>query len=200
MMKVNKCTVLSLDYMYQKIIRKVYSNYSSLLSSENSLYEEKIDLEILQTQGYSANSVKYRIAQLEFGDVQRDVEQKKRDLEQSIVEFSSKCGLQNPLQLSLLANVEFAFVDEDFASLYPMQKFDDVEQAEWDLNMLQSQILAEKAFNIYMDANYILNDLQEIELHKLYSPNLTLSKEDIQKNEENQTFRRTSIVKSMIAY
>ena len=115
-------------------------------------------MEILQTQGYSANSVKYRIAQLEFGDVQRDVEQKKRDLEQSIVEFSSKCGLQNPLQLSLLANVEFAFVDEDFASLYPIQKFDDVEQAEWDLNMLQSQILAEKAFNIYMDANYILND------------------------------------------
>jgi hypothetical protein len=150
--------ILNIEIEFYKTLKSIYSNYSSLLSSENSLYEEKIDLELLQTQGYSANSVKYRIAQLEFGDVQRDVEQKKRDLEQSIVEFSSKCGLQNPLQLSLLANVEFAFVDEDFASLYPMQKFDDVEQAEWDLNMLQSQILAEKAFNIYMDANYILND------------------------------------------
>ena len=32
---------------------------------------------------------------------------------------------------------------------------------------------------------YILNDLQAIELHKLYSPNLTLSKEDIEKNEKN---------------
>ena len=32
---------------------------------------------------------------------------------------------------------------------------------------------------------YILNDLQEIELHKLYSPNLTLSKEDIEKNEQS---------------
>ena len=150
--------ILNIEIEFYKTLKSIYSNYSALLSSENSLYEEKIDLEILQTQGYSANSVKYRIAQLEFGDVQRDVEQKKRDLEQSIVEFSSKCGLQNPLQLSLLANVEFAFVDEDFASLYPMQKFDDVEQAEWDLNMLQSQILAEKAFNISMDANYIKND------------------------------------------
>ena len=33
---------------------------------------------------------------------------------------------------------------------------------------------------------YILNDLQELELHKLYSPNLTLSSEDIEKNEKNK--------------
>ncbi len=33
---------------------------------------------------------------------------------------------------------------------------------------------------------YILSNLQEIELNKLYSPNLTLSKEDIKKNEDNK--------------
>ena len=33
---------------------------------------------------------------------------------------------------------------------------------------------------------YILNDLQEIELHKLYSPNLTLSPEAIESNEQNK--------------
>ena len=33
---------------------------------------------------------------------------------------------------------------------------------------------------------YIVNNLQEIELHKLYSPNLTLSEEDIKKNEDSQ--------------
>ena len=33
---------------------------------------------------------------------------------------------------------------------------------------------------------YILNDLQEIELHKLYSPNLSLSTEDIKKNADSQ--------------
>lgn len=33
---------------------------------------------------------------------------------------------------------------------------------------------------------YILNDLQEIELHKLYSPNLSLSPEDIKKNADSQ--------------
>ena len=33
---------------------------------------------------------------------------------------------------------------------------------------------------------YILNDLQEIELHKLYSPNLTLSPEDIKKNQDSK--------------
>ena len=34
-------------------------------------------------------------------------------------------------------------------------------------------------------SGYILNDLQEIELHKLYSPKLTLSPEDIEKNEQS---------------
>lgn len=33
---------------------------------------------------------------------------------------------------------------------------------------------------------YILNDLQEIELHKLYSPNLTLSAEDVKKTEDSK--------------
>lgn len=33
---------------------------------------------------------------------------------------------------------------------------------------------------------FIVNDIQEIELHKLYSPNLTLSKEDIEKNSKNK--------------
>ena len=35
-------------------------------------------------------------------------------------------------------------------------------------------------------SGYIVNNLQEIELHKLYSPNLTLSEEDIKKNEDSQ--------------
>lgn len=34
---------------------------------------------------------------------------------------------------------------------------------------------------------YIINNLQELELHKLYKPNVSLSVEDIEKNEKNQT-------------
>ena len=33
---------------------------------------------------------------------------------------------------------------------------------------------------------YILNNLQEVELHKLYTPNLTLSAEDVKKNSDNK--------------
>lgn len=44
----------------------------------------------------------------------------------------------------------------------------------------------EKGVLIKKVNGYILNSLQEIELNKLYSPNITLSKEDIQKNENNK--------------
>ena len=44
----------------------------------------------------------------------------------------------------------------------------------------------EKGVLIKKVNGYILNNLQEIELNKLYSPNLTLSKEDIKKIEDNK--------------
>ena len=44
----------------------------------------------------------------------------------------------------------------------------------------------EKGVLIKKVNGYIVNNLQEIELHKLYSPNLTLSEEDIKKNEDSQ--------------
>ena len=44
----------------------------------------------------------------------------------------------------------------------------------------------EKGILIKKVNGYILNDLREIELNKLYSPNLTLSKEDIKKNEDSK--------------
>ena len=44
----------------------------------------------------------------------------------------------------------------------------------------EKNILTKKA------SGYIVNNLQEIELHKLYSPNITLSEEDINKNANNQ--------------
>ena len=50
----------------------------------------------------------------------------------------------------------------------------------------------EKGVLIKKVNGYILNNLQEIELHKLYSPNLTLSKEDIKKN-ENSKYRAKAI-------
>lgn len=37
---------------------------------------------------------------------------------------------------------------------------------------------------------YIVNNLQEIELHKLYKPNVSLSVEDIERNEKNETRAR----------
>lgn len=37
---------------------------------------------------------------------------------------------------------------------------------------------------------YLINNLQEIELHKLYKPNVSLSCEDIEKNEKNETRAR----------
>ena len=44
----------------------------------------------------------------------------------------------------------------------------------------------EKGVLIKKVNGYILNNLQEIELHKLYSPNITLSAEDIKKNEDSK--------------
>ena len=56
------------------------------------------------------------------------------------------------------------------------------------LQVIQSSLSywEEKGVIIKKLNGYILNNLQEIELNKLYTPNLTLSKEDIKKNEDSK--------------
>ncbi len=56
------------------------------------------------------------------------------------------------------------------------------------LNNIQAALnfWEEKGVLTKKPSGYILNNLQEIELHKLYSPNLTLSKEKIKENEESK--------------
>ena len=59
-------------------------------------------------------------------------------------------------------------------------------------NAIQSALVywEEKGVLTKKANGYILNDLQEIELNKLYSPNLTISPETIEKNEKNKTRAR----------
>lgn len=45
------------------------------------------------------------------------------------------------------------------------------------------------------ELGFIINNLQEIELHKLYKPNVSLSTEDIEKNEKNRT--RISLIETI---
>ena len=56
------------------------------------------------------------------------------------------------------------------------------------INIIQSSLVfwEEQGVLTKKINGYILNDLQEIELHKSYSPNLTLTPEAIEKNEKNQ--------------
>jgi DnaD/phage-associated family protein len=56
------------------------------------------------------------------------------------------------------------------------------------LNILQASLnfWEEKGVITKKLNGFILNNLQEIELHKLYSPNITLSKEKLEENEENK--------------
>lgn len=57
----------------------------------------------------------------------------------------------------------------------------DLQTIQTALNYWEEKGVLTKQVN-----GYIINNLQEIELHKLYSPNLTLSQEDIKRNEKNK--------------
>ncbi len=57
----------------------------------------------------------------------------------------------------------------------------DIQTIQTALNYWEEKGLLTKQLN-----GYIINNLSEIELHKLYSPNLTLSQEDIERNEKNK--------------
>lgn len=82
------------EYDFYNHLKNIYSEYASLLSSQNTLYEEKIDLEAIVVQGYGTQSAKYRTAQLEMLNASHTVEEKKRSLQRMIERFAEKCSLQ----------------------------------------------------------------------------------------------------------
>lgn len=148
----------SVEYDFYNQLKNIYSEYASLLSSKNTLYEEKIDLEAITTQGYGIQSAKYRTAYLEMLNASHSVEEKQRSLQRLIEKFAEKCSLTLeeltpetlPDVTSILENSKI--LEENFTGT--LENYKAMEKAQWNKNIAELEQSLNKDLKLSADLGY----------------------------------------------
>lgn len=83
---------LTVENEFYTNLKNLYSYVSKVLTAKKDLYDDELDLRVLQAQGYSKTSASYRKKYLEVMSDQRNVGEAIRKLERETALFAVKCG------------------------------------------------------------------------------------------------------------
>ncbi len=85
---------LTSEKEFYEALKKLYNYALSIHSVRSSLYDDQLDLRVLETQGYSKTSAKYRQAFLKVQSDRRQVMEQQLLFERETAIFAMKCGLE----------------------------------------------------------------------------------------------------------
>ncbi|MBR1723000.1 MAG: hypothetical protein IJ727_11055 [Treponema sp.] len=83
---------LTVENEFYTNLKNLYSYVQKVLTAKNDLYDDELDLRVLQAQGYSKTSASYRKKYLEVLSDRRSVAENLRKLERETAIFAVKCG------------------------------------------------------------------------------------------------------------
>lgn len=108
-------------------IKSLYSSKQAIMDAEENLLSKTNALTVLQIQGYSENSAKYRTALLSQKSAQFDLERQKKNFEFAEQKFTEKCNIQD----FDLDNLEIPLVEAINIEDFDKQKYSEIENATW---------------------------------------------------------------------
>ena len=149
---------LAVEKEFYSTIKDLYSSYAHLLNLQNSVYTKELDLAILQAQGYSPTSTRYRTTQMEVLTNQRNVDKAQRSFQRELELFSQKCGLE----ADSLSITDFAPSGEILAAtkileelpVKGIESFTTMESAQWSLSLAELEERADSSVTLSAEAGY----------------------------------------------
>ena len=149
---------LAVEKEFYSKIKELYSSYGNLLSSKDSVYTKELDLAVLQAQGYSTSSTRYRTKSMEVLSAQRNVDKLQRNLQRELELFAQKCGLQsNQLSMENLAPATEILASTGILERLPLEglnRYTAMESAQWSLTSTQLEIEANAPVTLSAEAGY----------------------------------------------
>ena len=150
--------LLSTEYDFYSNLKSIYTEYASVLSAQNTLYEEKIDLDAIVVQGYGPKSSRYRTAQLEMLNAQHIADERQRRLERSVEKFAQKCNL-DPKKLTANEIPDVSLQLESSGILEEpvtdsVHNYKAMEKAEWNMEITKLEQKADSQVSLYAGAGY----------------------------------------------
>lgn len=141
---------------FYKELKELFSSASEIVSAKNDLYDDTIEFEKIKSKGFEKTSASYRQAQMKVLSDSHTVETKVRQLEHKIAVFASKCGSDykkgsNPFDFLPNSIPEVDSVD---VLSFKKENYKKIEQANWNIQMAELQVKAEKSFSLSANAGY----------------------------------------------
>lgn len=143
-------------------LKALFSNASEIISAKNDLYDDTIAFEQIKSKGFEKSSANYRQAQMKVLSDSHNVETKVRQLDHKIAIFASKCGTayktgQNPFDF---LPTSIPAVPEIDVLSFKKKDYKKIEQANWNIELAELQIKAEKPFSLNANAGYTFENSQ----------------------------------------
>lgn len=149
---------LAVEKEFYLKIKELYSSYGNLLSTKDSVYTKELDLAVLQAQGYSPTSTRYRTKEMEVLSTQRNVDKQQRKFQREMELFAQKCGLQsNQLSIENLSLPAELLVSTGILEQLPLEgveRYTVMESAQWNLTTTQLEMEANSLVTLSAEAGY----------------------------------------------
>lgn len=85
---------LNAEKEFYENLKKLYESAISIQTLKCNLYDDSLDLRVLETQGYSKTSAKYRQLFLKVQSDKRNIQEEQRIFERETAIFAKKCGME----------------------------------------------------------------------------------------------------------
>ncbi len=149
---------LAVEKEFYSKIKELYSSYGNLLSTKDSVYTKELDLAVLQVQGYSPTSTRYRTKEMEVLSARRNVDKQQRNFQRELELFAQKCGLE-PQQLSMenLSPSAELLAGTGILEKLPLEgveRYTAMESAQWNLAATQLEMDANAPLTLSAEAGY----------------------------------------------
>lgn len=153
---------LDAEKQFLKTLQQLFNDALSIHTKNNDLYEDSLELKVLETQGYSKTSAKYMQAYMKVQSDMREIEENQRSFIRETALFAKHCNI------SLKENATFQealnFLPKDFSFEEPLdiqqfnrESYSKIEEAYWEQQLGKMERLADKNITVSAEAEYKFN-------------------------------------------
>lgn len=147
---------LTSENNYYKSLLSLFSLASDITFAQKDMYDDEIDFEEIKALGFSANSAKYRQAELKVLSDKHSIETKIHELEHDCAVFASKCGTTYDSSINPhdFLPSEVPIVESLDILSFKKENYTKIESAKYEQEIAILTRKADKNFTLGANAGY----------------------------------------------
>ena len=159
--KIEKRAIAAEKEFYTEL-KKLLTSISSIISKNEKLYSDSLDLEAKKIQGYSQNSSTYRQAELKVFSDQHEIESAMHSFIYDCVVFYKKCGydisVNENIDLMSLVPTDIEAIDPIDVTSFDKNLYSEIENANWTYKINSLERKSKKNISLSASAGYTFDD------------------------------------------